>query len=433
MEGIRGSAFQFALIEEALPDFTQEQIEMILSRLRKQGTSVVKGQLSPKLLITGNPDPDHFLCGIIKDYYLNEEGYAIQERSGHLRYFLNYSGEYVWGESKEEVYEKVDALGGYEVETIPLTKEERLERILSFSFVQLTIKDNPLGAKANPGYMAKLEAMDPIKKARNLFGNWFIRPRNSTHFKREWVLGENGNRIKSLSDIPKGCIAVRGIDRAYTAPHEGYTRPNYTAFSPLILKDPTGVYYLLGNYHSDCIDTPYNRSDFPVKGRIRRSPGERNSIIIKQCLLDKQLADEYGYRTPKVAIAEDLGGNKADFQYLRAELEQHGIHIEKDIRPSNTEGKKLNDFLPFSSAAQEGRIYIVAQTFPKDTLDAYLKELEAFDGETKSTSTRFDDWVDSTSLAFYTASRSAKPYSTPNFTSTFTSCPTLSADVLRKQ
>lgn len=410
MESIRGSAFNFALIEEAIPDFTREQIEMILSRLRIQGGNTSQNALGSKLLITGNPHPDHFLCSIIQDHYLDAEGYAIPERSGDIRYFFNFQGEYIWGDSKGEVYQKVDDLGGYVVETIPLSKEERLERILAFSFVQLTIKDNPIGRKNNPGYMAKLEAMDPIKKARNLFGNWFIRPQNSTYFDRTWLRGVDGNRVKRLDEIPKGCVAIRGVDRAITEPHEGNTSPNYTAFSPLVLRDSTGSYYLVGNYHEECIDKPYNRVDKPVKGRIRRNPGERNNLIVKQCLLDKQLADEYGYSSPKVAIAEDSGANKADFSYLRAELEQYSISVVKDVKPSNTEGKKLNDFMPFSAACQDRRVYIVEQSFPKDTLEAFYKELEVFDGEKGSTRTRFDDWVDAVAIAFHTASTTRKPY-----------------------
>lgn len=170
MESIRGSAFNFALIEEAIPDFTQEMAEFIQSRLRIQSTTSGVNQLSSKLLITGNPDPDHFLCDMIKDYYLDEEGYAIQERSGDIRYFLKVDGEHVWGATKDEVYDLSLELGAYEEETITLTKEERLENIMAFSFVQLTIKDNPIGRKNNPRYMATLEAMDPVKKARNLFG-----------------------------------------------------------------------------------------------------------------------------------------------------------------------------------------------------------------------------------------------------------------------
>lgn len=411
MESIRGSAFNFALIEEALPNFTREQIEMILSRLRIQGGGGPSEALGAKLLITGNPHPDHFLCTLIKDYYLDEEGYAIQERSGHIRYFYNYQGEYLWGASREEVYEILDSIGAYDEETIPLTREERLERVMSFTFVQLTIKDNPIGRKLNPSYMAKLENMDPIKKARNLHGNWFIRPQNSTYFDRVWVRGDNGHRVKTISEIPKGCIAIRGVDRAYREPHENNTSPNYTAFSPLVLRDSTGAYYLLGNYHESCIDKPYNRVDKPVKGRVRRNPGERNLIIVNQGLLDKQLAEEYGYLSPKLAIAADSGGNAADFAFLKAELETHGLKLVKDVKASNTEGKKLNDFLPFSAACQDGRVYIVEQTFTPETLEALYKELEIFDGEKGSTRTRFDDWVDAVAIAFYTASKSGSPYS----------------------
>jgi hypothetical protein len=170
MESIRGAAFNLAVIEEAIPDFTQEQIEFILARLRNNSNEQSLHGLNSKLLVTGNPDPDSFMCTLIKDYYLDADGYPIQDRMGDIRYFLKVRGEYVWGESKEEVYDRAEALGNWADERIETTKEERLQTILSFSFVQLTIQDNPIGRKNNPSYMAQLLAMDEVKKARNLYG-----------------------------------------------------------------------------------------------------------------------------------------------------------------------------------------------------------------------------------------------------------------------
>lgn len=167
MEKVRGGAYSLAIIEEATPFFSQEEIEMVMSRLRSFG----RASRDPRLIITCNPMKDHFICDLIKDYYLDEEGYAIKERSGHIRYFYKHSDVYMWGDSREEVLDKaLDAGAFQEVMSKDLSREEKLARIMSFSFVQLVATDNPLGLAKDPSYMSMLENMDKVKKARNLYG-----------------------------------------------------------------------------------------------------------------------------------------------------------------------------------------------------------------------------------------------------------------------
>lgn len=406
MESIRGSAFTLGIIEEAIPDFTQEQIEMILSRLRSNSNDMNPNTLGSKLLITGNPDPDHFLCDLIKGYYLDEEGYPIQERCGDIRFFLRVGGEYIWGDTKEEVYDQAEALGEYEIETVPLTKEERLERILSFSFVQLTVKDNPIGRKNNPQYMAQLEAMDPVKKARNLHGNWFIRPEGAGVFERKWLLP------CKLEDVPKGCTSMRGIDKAHAIPSEVNPNPDFTAISPLMLKDSNGFYYLLGNYLQECSEEPTKRSDKKILGRFRKLAGARDTLIAAQLKWDIEQADSYSYQEPKLVVPKDSGAGTGDYNATIALMIEHGVKTVKDMTVSNVAGKKLKDFNSFAAACQNQMVYIVWETFDKESINYILAELEKFDGETKSTQTRKDDFVDAFSICFNALAVSRRPYRT---------------------
>ena len=54
----------------------------------------------------------------------------------------------------------------------------------------------------------------------------------------------------------------------------------------------------------------------------------------------------------------------------------------------------MSRFSNFSSAAQNGLIHIVEDSFNNNkTLEAFYKELESFDG-TRSTAHIKDDWVD---------------------------------------
>jgi energy-coupling factor transporter ATP-binding protein EcfA2 len=98
-------------------------IEYLFSRLRS------KSRHFSRLVMSCNPNVDHELRKIIA-WYIGEDGYPIPERDGKIRYFVMEGGEFVWGNSREELGEKLN---------IP---EERWEsKILSFSFVSGTIYD----------------------------------------------------------------------------------------------------------------------------------------------------------------------------------------------------------------------------------------------------------------------------------------------------
>lgn len=425
MESIRGAAFNLAIIEEAIPDFTQEQIEFVLARLRNNSNEKSTHNLGSKLLVTGNPDPDSFMCTMIKDYYLDQDGYPIQDRMGDIRYFLKVNGEYIWGDTKDEVYDKACALGRYSDEHVASSKEDRLATILSFSFVQLTIKDNPIGRKNNPSYMAQLEAMDEVKKARNLHGNWFIRPEGAGVFDRKWLVPIR------LKDIPKGCVSMRGIDKAHTIPSENNPNPDFTAISPLILKDKDGFYYLLGNYLPQCSDEVVKSTDKKVIGRFRRLAGARDVLIVKQLKFDKDSAESYGYSEPRLVVPKDLGAGTGDYNATLAIMLENGIKTVKDMTVSNVSGKKLLDFSQFTAACQNGLVFIVEESFDKDSLNYIFSELEKFDGVTKSTQTRKDDFVDAISIGFNAIVSARRPTTIPAHLN-YSSEPTISADLLNR-
>lgn len=353
------------------------------------------------MVISCNPDPDHKICDLIKDYYLDEEGYPIEERAGHVRYYVRQDGEFYFASSKEELGEMFE-----------IPEDKWASRILSFTFIPMTIKDNPICQRENPEYEAFLQGLEPVEKARLYYGNWFARPKGSNYFAREWIRGKNGERVKGLDEIPANCVAMRGVDKAHTVISEKNKSPDYTAMSPLILKDRDGFYYLLGNYHPSFVDTPHKPSEKVFLGRVRRLPGERDNLLAMQMKLDKQNAESYGYQEPKVVLAKDSGAGTGDFLSTVARMAEEGVKVEKDQTISNMEGKKLKDFLNFTSAAENGLVFIVEDSFDPKSLEAYWKELEVFDGESASTSARHDDWVDATSMAFNAICRSKRPYQT---------------------
>lgn len=408
---IQGLEFTLVGVDEAT-QFETEQLEYMMSRLRSGS------RYTSRIVMSCNPDPDHIICEWIKDYYLDETGQPIEERAGHIRYMLRVDGDYFFANTQEELGERFN-----------ITPDKYKSKIKSFTFIPATIFDNPWMLENNEEYLAELESLPPVEKAQLLYGNWFARPENSSYFKRKWLRGENGSRVKTVADIPEGCKAMRAVDCAHTEPHDGNKDPDYTAFSPLMLKDSDGFYWLLGNYNNSLLDKPAKNTDKPVVGRIRRLAGERNNLIAKQGRMDIDLADTYKYHKPKLVAAKDNGGGASDFISLLARLTEEGISVVQDKSPSNVKGKKLKDFLGFAEAAQNGLVYIVEETFPKDTLEEYYKELERFDGES-SNRTIHDDWCDGTSMCFNSLRDSGRPYRTPAFTGQ-TPSPTLSIDLLK--
>ena len=102
--------------------------------------------------------PDHELRRKI-DWYLDKDGYPDPKRDGVKRYFIVEGGDWIWGDTPQELADKYD---------IP---EEKWEgKILSFAFVSGTIYDNPVMIEKNPSYLAFLEGLNEVDKAQLLHG-----------------------------------------------------------------------------------------------------------------------------------------------------------------------------------------------------------------------------------------------------------------------
>lgn len=96
-----------------------------MSRLRSQS------KYPSRMVISCNPDSEHMLAKLVR-WWLDDEGYPDPEKCGKKRYFIRRDGEFIWGNSKEELIEKYTTVNGLGVEIKP--------RPLSFSFIGATIK-----------------------------------------------------------------------------------------------------------------------------------------------------------------------------------------------------------------------------------------------------------------------------------------------------
>lgn len=313
------------------------------------------------MVISCNPDPDHKLCELV-EWWLDEEGYPILERDGVLRYFIMLDGDYVFADSEEELK------ATYGDHVLPL----------SFTFISATIDDNPVLKETNPQYVAWLDGLNPVDKARLRYGNWYARAQSSGYFKREWLTKED--------KAPLGCKEVRGWDKAATEPSDVYPAPDFTA-SIKILKDRSGHYYIKGDFCPENVD----KSDPMIKGRFRRRSGDRDNIILKQAMYDGEDCH--------IIFPQDVGAaGKMEFTESSRKLLEEGFIVKKD--PTPAQKSKLVRFTPFATACENGLVSIIESSFPdKKTLEAFYKELESFDGERSSTA-RKDDWADATASTF---------------------------------
>lgn len=355
----QGLQYSLIAFDEAT-HFTWTQVEYLMSRLR----SSAKGD--SRMILSCNPDPESWVLSLI-EWYLDADGFPDPEKEGKIRYFVRRNGEFIWGDTEKE-------LKKYCV--------EKEERPMTFTAIFATIYDNPPCMEKNPGYLSFLKGLNDVEKARLLYGNWYARPDGSNYFERKWVT--------EIDKVPTQKVRwVRAWDKAATEPSDVTPEPDYTACIKMG-KDTDGNYYIAGDFHPACYDEKLD-----VFGKFRKRPGERDNIIIEQ--------GKYDGRDCQVILPQDPGSaGITEYRESAKKLISVGLICRKDPMPP--QNSKLTRFTPFSSAAENGLIYVVTSTFNKRTLESIYKELESFNGE-RSTRTRKDDVADCVASAFNFLSR----------------------------
>ncbi len=158
---------------DELAHFSREQFLYMLSRNRS--TSGIR----PYVRCTLNPvAPDDPVGGWVHEFlqwFIGDDGYAVEERCGVLRYFVNYNDRLYWFGSEAEALEQFPDI-----------------RPKTFTFIKSSVFDNQILLQTDPGYLANLQALAPIDKARLLGdgrrgGNWLVREEAGTIFNRSWV------------------------------------------------------------------------------------------------------------------------------------------------------------------------------------------------------------------------------------------------------
>ncbi len=186
---------------DELTHFSQQQFFYMISRNRS-GTAGVK----PKIRATCNPDPDSWVRKFI-DWWIDEHGFPIKERSGKLRWFIRMDDQFIWADTKEQIHAQYGR--GEEIQPKSVT------------FIPSKLQDNKIFMKKDPGYLANLLAQNRVDRMRLLEGNWNVRAAAGELFKREWM--------PVVDSVPSGWIqSVRFWDRAATKPNETNHDPDWT-------------------------------------------------------------------------------------------------------------------------------------------------------------------------------------------------------------
>jgi predicted phage terminase large subunit-like protein len=162
----QGTEMPLILFDE-LTHFSKHIFTYMLSRNRS--TCGVR----PYIRATTNPDADSFVRELI-DWWIDEDGYAIECRDGVIRWFIVVDDAFVWFDTFDEAMQALKDLG-FDDDVKPK----------SFTFVSAKLSDNPLLVRADPQYKANLMALSEYDRRQLLDGNWNVQPKGD-FFREDW-------------------------------------------------------------------------------------------------------------------------------------------------------------------------------------------------------------------------------------------------------
>lgn len=159
----QGLQYAFLGFDE-LTHFSSTQFFYLLGRLRT--TCGIK----PYVRCTCNPQP-----GWVADFlswWIGEDGYAIQDRCGKIRYFYRDAEDVIhWADTKEDLIKSFAEIDEND--------------ILSVTFIRASLDDNPKLLEKDPGYKGRLKAQSKIERKRLLDGNWNVS--EGTQIDPSWI------------------------------------------------------------------------------------------------------------------------------------------------------------------------------------------------------------------------------------------------------
>lgn len=305
---------------DELTHFTKKKFFYLLSRCR---TTI---GIKPQVRATCNPDADSWVAELV-EWWIDEEGYPIPERSGKVRWFVNVNDKLHWADTAEELRSLYPDI-----------------QPKSFTFIPAKIQDNPILLEKDPGYLANLHAQHPVDMARLLLGNWRIKFESGKVFNRNW--------FEIVDYVPPGGMDVRFWDLAATERDVIRAKdPCYTA--GVKMRKVGDIYYIL---------------DMKAE---QMGPGDIDNLIWVTAIED-------GYNC---SVRWEMEGGSAG---IRDAAHLSNLLAQFDAQGVRPQGDKITRAKPWATAARMGKVKLLAgdwnnrflswcQSFPasgKDCVDA---------------------------------------------------------------
>lgn len=320
-----GAQYSAIFFDEAVTFPFEQFILPLLARLRN-----AKVNYQPQMFWSTNPKYDHGIYHWIKDFYLDEYGIPIKEKSNVERWFVLQNNKPTWFDTKQEALDYCD--------TLPMAGGHKIKP-RSFRAIRAHVTDNKPLLEADPNYLSNLQALPTIRRRIYLDGSWVAKEEEAGYFKREWC--------EVIPFAPEGRLKkVRVWDQSSTLPSSASPDPDWTRGS-LVSKDK---------------DSFYTVED--IKS-LRDRPHKVEELIFKT-------AEEDGPEVTVVLAVDPGAAGQAYANSMKARLAEKGFYV-KLVKTNKT---KLTRFLPFSALAEAGRVRFVKSEW----LEEAFKELEVFSG-----------------------------------------------------
>ena len=307
---------QIPLLEfDQLETFTETQFFYMLSRNRS--TCGVR----PYVRATCNPEPG-WLADLL-EWWIGEDGYAITERSGKVRWMIREGDLTYWSSDREK-----------------LQLEHPDSTPKSVTFILSTVYDNKILLALDPGYLANLQALSLVDRERLLGdavrgGNWKIKPSAGKIFNRAW--------FEVVDAVPAGGRTVRFWDFAATEKELSTSKkkgdPDYTASVKACLVN--GVTYILDVTNE------------------RMSPAMTDTSVLNLAIQDNSGGISVAVRHEK----EGGASGKRDSYNLVTKMQGY------DIMGISPQGDKITRAKPLAAQALAGNVKILRGQWNEEFLN----------------------------------------------------------------
>ncbi|MDJ0579056.1 terminase family protein [Crocosphaera sp.] len=362
---------------DELTHFTASQFWFLTSRNRS--TSGVK----PFISATCNPDAESWVAEFVQ-WYLDENGYPDQTKSGIVRYFIRKEEEFIWSDTYDELLERYltpkikeeDGIFRFKLPDETVIEGHSQQSIFdqvvgegftrglpikSFTFLPGSIYENKKLLDINPEYLTNLENLHPVRREQLLKGNWKIVFEAGTVFNRTWF-----GFVDEIAEVSLEYAAiVRFWDFAATEKEQAKSGTSYTA-SVKMAKFSEDYYVIL--------DVTWDQ----IRG------GEIEGLIGHTAKSDSN------HTLVRWELEGGSSGKTIAYQY-QENLQNENPNL--NVKPVKPLGNKLARALPLATAAQSGKVVLLEGSWNTQFLNA----VQQFDGTHKPL---VNDIVDAADGAF---------------------------------